>query len=291
MGALSVSSTMTTEKFVLTIQLFDGKAVEVYDAQGKLLLETDSLEEAVAAASAGGKICLRKMAVQKQDITLSTSVTIEGVKNLKQGSFRFLLAKGGAVVADGKLNVLSAAEGWYADYSSRETIHSYWLSPVPTPTFSGNMADLWKVNGSKDTYLCVDIDPTKGMTPAQLQQTLQFAKLGSKVELTVAGNDGSALIKTGDTLVVTICDGETVVAQVRYTAVVAGDVNRDGRITASDAVAMMTIFNGNSGSFTESQITAADSNKDGHITASDAVRIMTKYMDWDAYRTQLSGKK
>ena len=64
------------------------------------------------------------------------------------------------------------------------------------------------------------------------------------VRLTIAGNDGTGLVKTADKITVEFVHGSHVVATANYTVIVVGDTNLDGVIQAGDAIVMMNIYNG-----------------------------------------------
>ena len=63
--------------------------------------------------------------------------------------------------------------------------------------------------------------------------------------------------------------------------IITGDVDNDGKISASDATAVLqeysSLSTGESGSFTKAQFKAGDVNNDGAINASDASSILAYY--------------
>ena len=86
---------------------------------------------------------------------------------------------------------------------------------------------------------------------------------------TVKTND---IFKTGDQIIISGNDGVKT-----YTAIIYGDANGDGRITAVDYVNVKNYIMGGS-NLTGSYLQAADVNKDGKVTAVDYVQIKNSIM-------------
>lgn len=96
------------------------------------------------------------------------------------------------------------------------------------------------------------------------------------VSVTVKDRNGNVknndIFKTGDKIIVIGKDGEKA-----YTAVIYGDVNGDGKITAVDYVNVKNYIM-NASKLVDSYLTAADVNRDGKITAVDYVQIKNSIM-------------
>lgn len=85
----------------------------------------------------------------------------------------------------------------------------------------------------------------------------------------IKNNDG---FKTGDQVTITGSDGEKT-----YTAVIYGDVNGDGKISAVDYMKVKNYIM-NTGTLSGGYLTAADINKDGKVTAVDYMKIKNNIM-------------
>lgn len=88
------------------------------------------------------------------------------------------------------------------------------------------------------------------------------------------GISGNSRIGTGNTITITDSDNKT---KYKYTVTIYGDVNGDGKITASDYVVIKNYLMKRT-TLTQPALKAADSNKNGIVTASDYVVIKNYLM-------------
>ena len=289
-GSTTLALAMPTE-LTLNIALYGQRAIDVLDAEGNSVLSTDELSEAMAALATGYTLQLNQQVAQDKTYEIACGIKITGASNLDRKGFCFLLANGGAIQSDGALTVGSAVKGHVAVCAAGS--FTYTLRSIAAPTFDATVADVRVLEHGGVTYLALDIHPKSGKTLDELMKSLTFGDLQGELSYTVSGNDGSGRIKTGSELKLTLKDGDLILAEVSYTLVVAGDVNKDGLVTAGDAVAMTNIYNGNTAAFAHCQILAADTNCNGtaaspKVEAGDAVRIMTKYLNWESYLSLMS---
>ena len=146
--------------------------------------------------------------------------------------------------------------------------------------------EVHRTSETENARLSVESAVWDGETLAAVESSLTFADLaGYTVKMAIAGNDGTGLVKTADTMIVTATDANgNVVATITYTVIVMGDVNCDGMAWSNDATAVMQIFFGGVNA-TKPMLLAADITCDGTIEtplihSTDAQRIMHKYFSW-----------
>lgn len=108
-----------------------------------------------------------------------------------------------------------------------------------------------------------------GTTVNTLKNKLKDAKNVSVVNSKGQGISGNTKIGTGSVVTVTDSDGKT---KYSYTVVMYGDVNGDGKVTASDYVNIKNYILGKN-KLSSAAAKGADSNKNGTVTASDYVII------------------
>lgn len=295
-GITQVESSM--ELTGVTIRLagiHKAEAYDVLDAKGSVTLSGNDTEAALKALKNGYTLRINQPTVVNF-WTVKTSFHVENAHNITVGGF--LLGEGVKLTADGPVQVYTGATGYVVKTAKSGNTYTYTLEAIQAPTCGVELAKVWTAKQEATSYLCVDSDPSKGITLEQLKQNLtfvQFAGLNGTVKYTITGNNGTGRVKTGDKLTVAVVSGTFDLAKVEYTVIVTGDVNKDGRVTAGDAVAMMKIYKGQTDGYSGAQLLAADTNRNGtdakpRIDAGDAVRIMKKYMDWKTYLANESGK-
>ncbi len=268
---------------------------DVLDTKGNVVVSTNDAQEALNAAKNGCTLRINQSCVLNF-WTVKTSFHVQNAGYITVGGL--LLSKGVTVTSDAPLQVFTAASGYAVKQTVTGGTYTYTLEAVQAPTWGKDLAKVWVAQRDNASYLYVDADPTKGITLNALKESLSFAQfksLGGTVKFTITGNGGTGLVKTGDKLTVTVASGSFELAKIEYTVVITGDVNRDGRVTAGDAVAMMKIYKNGGSAYTAAQLMAADTNGNGtaaspRIDAGDAVRIMKKYMDWNTYLAAEAGK-
>lgn len=296
LGVTRVESAMElTDVTIRLAGIHKAEAYDVLDAKGSVTLSGNDTESALKALKNGYTLRINQPTVVNF-WTVKTSFHVENAGNITVGGF--LLAEGVKLTADGPLQVYTGASGYVVKSAKSGDTYTYTLEAIQAPTAGAELAKAWTAKQTDASYLCVDADPANGITLEKLKQNLtfaQFAGLNGTVKYTVTGNNGTGRVKTGDKLTVTVVSGTFELAKVEYTVIVTGDVNKDGRVTAGDAVAMMKIYKGQTDGYSAAQLLAADTNRNGtdekpRIDAGDAVRIMKKYMDWKTYLANESGK-
>ena len=282
-----------TEVTIRLAGIHKAEAYDVIDAKGSVTLSGNDAQAALKALKAGYTLRINQPSVVNF-WTVKTGFHVENAKNITVGGF--LLSEGVTVTADGPLQVYTAASGYTVKTVKSGNTYTYTLEAIQAPTCGKDLAKAWTAKLDATVYLYVDADPSKGVTLEQLKANLtfaQFASLEGNVNYSITGYKDR--VKTGDKLTVTVTSGSLNLAKVEYTVIITGDVNKDGRVNAGDAVAMMKIYKGQTSAYTTAQIMAADANRNGNaekprVDAGDAVRIMKKYMDWKTYLATESGK-
>ncbi len=271
----------------LTIPKLEG-AVVMVTPDGEVVYISDDLLDAIENAEDGYKIILTEPVVMEDNLEISVKITIENAKDLDQNGYAIVLTdKNAAVIADSKLAlVVSRVDGYRVDAEN----FTYTLDEVDCPNADEVIAgiDQYVDARTQDRYLILDQEPINGETLDQLRKSLTFKDLEDyNITMEIAGNDGTALVKTGDTMIVTAKndDGHTV-ATITYTVVVLGDANCDGKALSNDALVMMKIYFG-SITVNKAVMLAANANNDGSfessiIGAADALGNMYKYFNWDS---------
>ena len=257
--------------------------IVVTDANGQPLYKGADLEAALNAAQDGATVTINAPVTQIKDLTVSKAITIVGADKIDANGKKITLTDPAAkITADAALNVFSGVDG----YIVKNDNNVYTMKEIAAPTADNTVAGVKVESDDTAKYLFLDLEPIEGKTLASLQTSLTFADLnGYTVKLAIAGNDGTGLVKTADTMIVTATDANgNVVATITYTVIVMGDVNCDGKALSNDATATMQIYFGGVNA-TKPMMLAADINCDGTleapvIGAADAQRIMFKYFNW-----------
>ena len=293
LGMTSVAAAEQTELTICLAGIHKAEAYDVIDAKGNVTHSGNNAEAALKALKNGHTLRVNSPSVVNF-WTVKTGFHVENAHNITVGGF--LLSAGVTVTADGPLQVYTAESGYTVKTTQTGNTYTYTLEAIQAPTCGKDLAKVWTAKLNTTVYLYVDADPAKGVTLDQLKMNLTFAQfdsLGGSVNYSISGYKDR--IKTGDKLTITVTSGSLNLAKVEYTVIITGDVNRDGRVNAGDAVAMMKIYKGQASAYTAEQIMAADANRNGaaekpRVDAGDAVRIMKKYMDWKTYLATESGK-
>jgi hypothetical protein len=172
-------------------------------------------------------------------------------------------------------------------------------TPTPTPervlgdpTIASPAAGIKVVTANGNKCLLVDIDPNLGMTLYELADKTSYAGFEDcSLHFEIAGNDGTALVKTSDRMTVSAWKNGVKVAEVQYIVIVMGDANCNGIVNSSDATAMCSIYFG--ATYSLEAMIAADVNFTGtfdapRINSSDAAYISAKYFTWGrSYQSNL----
>ena len=279
----SVCGKVINKGSIIPVKVYE---IVVTDAEGIVIYSGSDLIAALEKATDGCTVTINALVSMVEDVKLASAVTIKGAENIiANGKKIFLSHSDAKITADAELeNVVSLTDGYIVMGDGNEYTQSEIAAPIGDHTVAGVKAEVDST--SEERYLFVDIDPTKGKTLDELRESLTYEDLADyTVTMTIKGNNGTALVKTADTLIVTVEDKDGhLAATITYTLIVMGDVNCDGRALSNDATAMMQLFFGGvTGS--KAMMLAANMNCDGAIEkpvigAADARRNMHKYFDW-----------
>ena len=257
--------------------------VVIVDENGNPVKKFHDLESALEAVENGSIVQINVAVTQGKDLNVDKVITVKGADKIDANGKKIILTDPAAkITADAALNVFSGVDGYIAQNNG----NVYTLKQIAAPTGDSTVAGVKVETEEATKYLFLDLDPVNGKTLTALEGSLTFADLaGYNVKLSIAGNDGTGLVKTADTMTVTATDASgNVVAIITYTVIVMGDVTCDGQALSNDATAMMQIYFGRVDA-TKPMLLAADINCDGTfetpvIDSVDAQRIMFKYFNW-----------
>ena len=245
----------------------------------------EQLAERLTNADHGEQITVSDTVVLTGDLSVDCAVTIEGAEKLEDDGYVLMLTDPeAAVFADAPLNVVSGVDGYIPVKDGKANTYS--LVEVRHPETGGRTAGSKTETLNNTRYLYLDLDPANGMTLDAFRASTAFSQLGEyTVSVAIAGNDGSALIKTADRMTVTARreDGKTV-AKISYVVIVMGDTNCNGKVNSSDAAVTKNISMGKESSL-EARM-AADVNFSGtvetpKVNSSDVSFVMAKWFAWD----------
>jgi len=272
---------LTTGDVALSLRILNPSAdfkgaIEVQDANGNTLIRTNNFEKAweVLVSQLGTGIILHKeVTLVSGAYTLPQSILVVNPEKLTMEDAYFFIADAQHQLSTSAdvLKVGSTVPNFTAAYNGA----AYALTAITVTTARPDVALSW----IEDQHLFLDLHPMNGLSLNGLSQamTLTGGQTDS-VRLTIAGNDGTGLVKTADKITVEFVHGSHVVATANYTVIVVGDTNLDGVIQAGDAIVMMNIYNGVTYSTDgEARLLAADAARNGIVQAGDATRIMTKW--------------
>ena len=170
------------------------------DAKGSVTLSGNDTEAVLKALKNGYTLRINQPTVVNF-WTVKTSFQVENAHNITVGGF--LLGEGVKLTADGPLQVYTGASGYAVKTAKSGNTYTYTLEAIQAPTCGAELAKVWTAKQAAVSYLCVDADPSKGITLEQLKKNLtfaQFAGLNGTVKYTVTGNNGTGRVKTGDKL-------------------------------------------------------------------------------------------
>ena len=103
------------------------------------------------------------------------------------------------------------------------------------------------------------------------------------IEMTVAVKDNASIVRNGSVLTAVASSSSTSeTATVKYTVIILGDVNGNGRNEAGDA-ALISANTVKLNTFDELQTYAADINANDRCDIGDASIVARKYTDWENY--------
>lgn len=127
---------------------------------------------------------------------------------------------------------------------------------------------------------------SNGLSAAELMQILEVDGSAGYTFTVEDIDDKAGLVYTGATIVIGIYRDGVKIGERKFTAVVLGDIDGDGRATAKDANFMAIHYTSpDKAGLNATQIAATDTNQDGVMNAKDALVISYKYVYWDEYTT------
>lgn len=267
---------LNTEGTVYSLRIY---AVTVYDSSNTGICATDDLNEAFDKAENGITIYVNLPVTLKEDVTISSEFAIYGTYNIDQNGKSILLAIGGKLKTDATLNV-TTKEAYYKVVRDNDTYVLLAVAPTLTDSVRinapANVVNGYKINVSKGLIM-LDVEPSQGITKAQLEACVTVgAENASRVTYSVSGLSEGRVIN-GAILTVTASNTATSKTDIaKYTIIIMGDTNCNGRTDSGDAVVMMRNYLYGS-EMSEAVKLAADMNQNGRIDSGDAVKNSTKY--------------
>ena len=199
-----------------------------------------------------------------KDVEITGTMTVIGAAKIDQAGFNFVLKNANSkLVSDAALNVTTDLDG----YEVKQDGYTYTVvAKTPAVVDKG--------------YLKLDTRP-EGINADQLQTALRkiLNKPNATVKVNADGVASTGLVKNGASATVT--SGNEV---LKYTIIIMGDTNCNGRIEAGDMVLMRRHFQGGI-TLTGAAFEAADTNQNKRIEAGDMVRNRVKFQKWPDYST------
>ncbi len=199
-----------------------------------------------------------------KDVEITGTMTVKGAAKIDQAGFNFVLKNTNSkLVSDAALNVTTDLDG----YEVKQDGYTYTVvAKTPAVVDKG--------------YLKLDTRP-EGINADQLQTALRkiLNKPNATVKVNADGVASTGLVKNGASATVT-SDNEV----LKYTIIIMGDTNCNGRIEAGDMVLMRRHFQGGI-TLTGAAFEAADTNQNKRIEAGDMVRNRVKFQKWPDYST------
>ena len=231
-----------------------------------------TLAEAVTKLNGSGTLNVLTNVSMTDNIAVTGTMTVTGAANIEQGGFSFVLKnKDSKLVSDAAVK----AETDRAGYKIKET--------VANNTYTYTVVEQCVDKG--DLYL--DVRP-EGINAEQLQTALRkiLNKSDATVTVEAGGLTDKGLARNGAT--VKVASGSDL---CRYTIIIVGDTNCNGRTDSGDAVLMRRHFM-NIEKLTGAALKAADVNKNGRIDSGDASKNRLKFMskDWNGYKSSYENK-
>lgn len=231
-----------------------------------------TLAEAITKLNGSGTLNVLTNVSMTDNIAVTGTMTVTGATNIEQGGFSFVLKnKDSKLVSDAAVK----AETDRAGYKIKET--------VANNTYTYTVVEQCVDKG--DLYL--DVRP-EGINAEQLQTALRkiLNKSDATVTVEAGGLTDKGLARNGAT--VKVASGSDL---CRYTIIIVGDTNCNGRTDSGDAVLMRRHFM-NIEKLTGAALKAADVNKNGRIDSGDASKNRLKFMskDWNGYKSSYENK-
>lgn len=231
-----------------------------------------TLAEAITKLNGSGTLNVLTNVSMTDNIAVTGTMTVTGAANIEQGGFSFVLKnKDSKLVSDAAVK----AETDRAGYKIKET--------VANNTYTYTVVEQCVDKG--DLYLDVRHE---GIKAAQLQTALRkiLNKSDATVTVEAGGLTDKGLVRNGAT--VKVASGSDL---CRYTIIIVGDTNCNGRTDSGDAVLMRRHFM-NFEKLTGAALKAADVNKNGRIDSGDASKNRLKFMskDWNGYKSSYENK-
>ena len=216
-----------------------------------------TLEEAVNALNGSGTLELLTNAAMTSDIRVTGTMTVKGAAKISQGSYSFVLANKDATInTDADLIVVSGVDG----YTVKKDGNTYKLIP--------------DIVDGEEIYL--DVRP-EGINKDQLQTALRKILNKQNATVTVESyGDGKTDGRIGNNAKVMVASGNE---KTRFTIIIVGDTNGNGKIDSGDA-ALMRMHYLKTSYMSGAALKAADTNRNGKLDSGDAAMNRIKYLDY-----------
>lgn len=250
------------------------------------------VQAAFDKASDGCVITFNNSIKLNGNVDLKAAVRFSGYNRLNLNGYKIRLVGGGALFSNTKLTSKYrpiAPEGYEVVVTEIAGGYAYSLNPVKEPSFTGEdgqeISPGFKTEGSlngatvneeaKTLYLDAAVS---GITTTDMKnQTMMATTNAEAVEITFEGA-ANGYVVNGTVMVMTAGNAvDTVTAEKRYTIILLGDVNANGKVDAADAHLIACHASGTM-TLEGNALLAADANQKDGVTAADAEKICTKYV-------------
>lgn len=192
-----------------------------------------------------------------KDVEITGTMTVKGAAKIDQAGFNFVLANKDATInTDADLIVVSGVDG----YTVKKDGNTYKLIP--------------DIVDGEEIYL--DVRP-EGINKDQLQTALRKILNKQNATVTVESyGDGKTDGRIGNNAKVMVASGNE---KTRFTIIIVGDTNGNGKIDSGDA-ALMRMHYLKTSYMSGAALKAADTNRNGKLDSGDAAMNRIKYLDY-----------
>lgn len=215
------------------------------------------LDVALARLNGEGTLEVFTNVKLNKDVEITGTMTVKGAAKINQAGFNFVLANKDATInTDADLIVVSGVDG----YTVKKDGNTYKLIP--------------DIVDGEEIYL--DVRP-EGINKDQLQTALRKILNKQNATVTVESyGDGKTDGRIGNNAKVMVASGNE---KTRFTIIIVGDTNGNGKIDSGDA-ALMRMHYLKTSYMSGAALKAADTNRNGKLDSGDAAMNRIKYLDY-----------
>lgn len=274
----------------ITISKYSGDVVATVLVNGDD--PAPDVQAAFDKASDGCVITFNSAIKLNGNVDLEAAVMFSGYNRVNLNGYKIRLVGGGALFSHSKLTSKYrpiAPDGYEVVVEEVAGGYVYSLNPIKTPSFTGEdgqeISPGFKTEGAlngatvneeaKTLYLDAAVS---GITTADMKnQTMMATSNPEAIEFSFEGAVNGYVVN-GTVMVMTAGNAvDKVTAEKKYTIILLGDVNANGKVDAADAHLIACYANG-SMTLEGNALLAADANQKDGVTAADAETICTKYV-------------